>query len=174
MNVHPKRVLFSRLDCSTEYILRPARFVDRRAHTNDVQHVSWAPDGSALVSAGIDNESVLWDSSTTRAVVRLEGHRHYVQVHPPRTQSCIEVPAPILSDNGAANGPLSLCQGCPTLRPALHRTVPVLLGSTCVPQLISYNAGFTHLGPSLPSKLACTCAVWQCVLQLIPYHARNL
>lgn len=94
-----------------------------RAHTNDVQHVSWAPDGSALVSAGIDNESVLWDSATSRAVVRLEGHRHYVQVYPLLSLQCIHLGTSLSCMCACAGGPPSLCAAGLRSRRVVHCSV---------------------------------------------------
>lgn len=44
--------------------------------------VSWACDGTALVTASIDNRSLVWDTTEKRRgkmVHQLREHRHYTQ-----------------------------------------------------------------------------------------------
>ncbi len=68
-----------------------------RGHSDDVFDASWAPDGSALATASLENLAILWDvpvehnsasgggggggaqAATPRARSRLDDHRHYVQ-----------------------------------------------------------------------------------------------
>ncbi len=53
-----------------------------RGHTDDVMDVSWAPDGTALVSVSIDNKAIVWDMSERKRgsmVVQLANHKHFVQ-----------------------------------------------------------------------------------------------
>ena len=52
---------------------------DRGGHADDVLDVSWAPDGSALLSGSIENVAVVWDVAKGKGQARLTEHAHYVQ-----------------------------------------------------------------------------------------------
>ncbi|KAL6747735.1 WD40-repeat-containing domain protein [Haematococcus lacustris] len=50
-----------------------------RGHGQDIHDLAWAPDGSALMSASVENVVVMWDVAQRRGVCRLDSHQHYVQ-----------------------------------------------------------------------------------------------
>lgn len=50
-----------------------------RGHADDVLDITWAPDGTALVSASIENLCYIWDMETHKMKLRLANHHHYVQ-----------------------------------------------------------------------------------------------
>uniref|UniRef100_A0A7S3QY36 CAF1B/HIR1 beta-propeller domain-containing protein n=1 Tax=Dunaliella tertiolecta TaxID=3047 RepID=A0A7S3QY36_DUNTE len=50
-----------------------------RGHADDVHDLAWSPDGSALVSGGVENICILWDVEAKRGMLRMENHQHYVQ-----------------------------------------------------------------------------------------------
>lgn len=62
--------------------IRSERNFQRRAlrrHTEDIYDLSWAPDSRHLVTASIDNTSIVWDVSRGRDIGKLDGHSQYVQ-----------------------------------------------------------------------------------------------
>lgn len=67
--------------CENLAKLSPAacEWISHRGHSQDVQDLSWAPDGSALVSASVENLCLVWDLESGRARLRLEDHNHFVQ-----------------------------------------------------------------------------------------------
>ncbi|GIL54792.1 hypothetical protein Vafri_10487 [Volvox africanus] len=50
-----------------------------RGHCDDVLDLAWAPDGSALLSGGIENNCILWDVEGRKSLKWLQDHGHYVQ-----------------------------------------------------------------------------------------------
>lgn len=50
-----------------------------RAHSGDVTHVCWSPDGQRLASASVDNLVIIWNVRAGCAQVRLEGHTGFVK-----------------------------------------------------------------------------------------------
>jgi chromatin assembly factor 1 subunit B len=40
-----------------------------RGHADDVHDLAWSPDGSALVSGGVENICILWDVDAKRGMV---------------------------------------------------------------------------------------------------------
>eukprot|EP00983_Pelagomonas_calceolata_P129844 1161640-Pelagomonas_calceolata.AAC.10 len=40
-----------------------------RGHADDVHDLAWSPDGSALVSGGVENICILWDVEAKRGMV---------------------------------------------------------------------------------------------------------
>ncbi|EFJ49718.1 hypothetical protein VOLCADRAFT_58980, partial [Volvox carteri f. nagariensis] len=50
-----------------------------RGHCDDVLDLAWAPDGSALLSGGIENNCILWDVDGRKSLKWLQDHGHYVQ-----------------------------------------------------------------------------------------------
>ena len=50
-----------------------------RGHTDDVQDLSWSPDGTMILSGSVDNTAIVWDAATGKIVKRLTDHKHYVQ-----------------------------------------------------------------------------------------------
>ncbi|GIL93395.1 hypothetical protein Vretimale_17474 [Volvox reticuliferus] len=50
-----------------------------RGHCDDVLDLAWAPDGSALISGGIENNCILWDVEARKSLKWLQDHGHYVQ-----------------------------------------------------------------------------------------------
>ena len=57
--------------------MQPA--VKRRGHTEDVQDIAWAPDGTALATCSVDHNTVLWEASGGPGVRRLQDHKSFVQ-----------------------------------------------------------------------------------------------
>ncbi len=51
-----------------------------RGHTDDVQDISWAPDGTAFATASVDNNCIVWDAYSKNPIIRFDNHKHYVQV----------------------------------------------------------------------------------------------
>jgi len=64
------------------------RLRELRGHDNEVIGVRYAPDGSFLVSGGIDGTVRLWDlaAGTARVLDRLDARIHWVDVHPDGTR----------------------------------------------------------------------------------------
>ncbi|KAL6779423.1 hypothetical protein ACKKBG_A12285 [Auxenochlorella protothecoides x Auxenochlorella symbiontica] len=53
-----------------------------RGHTDDIMDVGWSSDGSALVSASIDNRAIVWDMGDRKRgamLAQLAHHKHFVQ-----------------------------------------------------------------------------------------------
>ncbi|KXZ43425.1 hypothetical protein GPECTOR_91g579 [Gonium pectorale] len=50
-----------------------------RGHSDDVLDLAWAPDGSALLSGGIENNVIVWDVDGKKSLKWLQDHGHYVQ-----------------------------------------------------------------------------------------------
>ena len=50
-----------------------------RSHSEMVSDVCWAPDGTSLVSASVENLAIVWDVDSGKGKVRFENHNHFVQ-----------------------------------------------------------------------------------------------
>jgi chromatin assembly factor 1 subunit B len=67
-------------------------FAKLLGHQDDLQDISWSPDGSALASASVENMCIVWDMGASKAsqsapsknkqcmpIGKLPGHEHWVQ-----------------------------------------------------------------------------------------------
>lgn len=68
--------------CSEDAAAAWRRTALLRGHTDDVMDISWAADGSALLSGSIDNKAIVWEVSEKKRgqmVATFANHKHFVQ-----------------------------------------------------------------------------------------------
>ena len=58
------------------------RVTTLRGHNDDVMDVSWATDGTALLTGSIDNKAIIWevsDKNRGKILAQLANHKHFIQ-----------------------------------------------------------------------------------------------